>query len=129
MKNKSTSSKQDSPRSLRQRGKAKLYLDNDTVFRDATFENFMDRHFDKFGGGPTQNTSDRVHITINKGGFMHNSDIFYSLTNEDIQRVAQEALDRHLSQEEIRRAIPLIESRIVWHDIIESVIRTVVRRS
>ena len=54
---------------------------------------------------------------------MKDSDIFYSLTITDIQQVAEESLDRRLTEDEIETVIPRIEERITWFDVIDDVIR------
>ena len=54
---------------------------------------------------------------------MKDSDIFYSLTITDIHQVAEESLDRRLTEDEIETVIPRIEERITWFDVIDDVIR------
>lgn len=49
---------------------------------------------------------------------MKNSKMFYSLTTEDIQNVAQDCLERPLSDAEVAAIIPEIEKRIAWYDAI-----------
>ena len=57
---------------------------------------------------------------------MKKSDIFYSLTVEDIQQVATESLNRDLSDDEVLKVISLVEKKIPWYDIIdESIERSV----
>ena len=56
---------------------------------------------------------------------MKNAEIFYSLTIEDIQNVAEESLQRNLSDEEVRKVIPFVEQQISWHDIIDDAINRV----
>ncbi len=56
---------------------------------------------------------------------MKNAEIFYSLTIEDIQNVAEESLQRNLSDDEVRKVIPLVEQQISWHDIIDDAINSV----
>ncbi len=49
---------------------------------------------------------------------MRSSKKFYSLTIEDIQYVAEDCLERSLTDEEIAEVIPEIEDRIPWYDAI-----------
>ncbi len=56
---------------------------------------------------------------------MKNAEIFYSLTIEDIQNVAEESLQRHLSDDEVHKVIPLVEQQISWHAIIDDAINRV----
>ncbi len=49
---------------------------------------------------------------------MRNSKKFYSLCIEDIQNVAQDCLERPLSDVEVAAVIPEIEKRIPWYDVI-----------
>ncbi len=46
------------------------------------------------------------------------NDIFYSLSIEDIQHVAQEELDRDLNENEIEIVKDLVASQINWYDAI-----------
>lgn len=54
------------------------------------------------------------------------SQIFYSLNIEDLQNVAEETLDRELTEEEIHRIITLVEQRMLWYDVIEDAINEVI---
>ena len=45
--------------------------------------------------------------------------IFYSLSIEDIQTVAQEVLERDLTDKEIEKVIPVIEEKMCWFDAIQ----------
>lgn len=56
---------------------------------------------------------------------MTDSNIFYVLTIEDIQNVAEESLQRNLSDDEVLRVIPFVENHIPWHDIIDEAIHQV----
>ncbi len=47
-----------------------------------------------------------------------NDDIFYSLSIEDIQYVAQEELERDLNENEIEIVKDLVASKINWYDAI-----------
>lgn len=58
-----------------------------------------------------------------------NKDIFYSLTIEDIQTVAQESVGRTLTEEEIKRVVPIVEKRIPWFDILDDSITDALRVS
>ncbi len=49
-------------------------------------------------------------------------DIFYSLNIEDIQNVAQQELERNLSEIEIESIKDLIASNINWYDAIANAI-------
>ncbi len=51
-----------------------------------------------------------------------NNDIFYSLSIEDIQFVAQEELERNLTEKEIETVKDLVESQINWYDAIANAI-------
>ncbi len=51
-----------------------------------------------------------------------NNDIFYSLNIEDIQFVAQEELERNLTEKEIETVKDLVESQINWYDAIANAI-------
>ncbi len=57
---------------------------------------------------------------------MEESDRFYSLSIEDIQRVASEVCDRKLTPDEIGKIIPKIEERMPWFDVIENAIEEVI---
>ena len=54
------------------------------------------------------------------------SPVFYSLTIQDLQNVAEETLDRELTEEEIHRIITLVEQRMPWYDVIEDAINEVI---
>ncbi|MGH9949710.1 MAG: hypothetical protein ACRD6X_21285 [Pyrinomonadaceae bacterium] len=54
---------------------------------------------------------------------MKSSDIFYSLTIQDIHMVAEESLERRLSEDEIIQVIPVVENLIDWHSAISDAIR------
>lgn len=54
---------------------------------------------------------------------MKNSDIIYSLCVEDVQNVAEEVLNRSLTDGEINSIIDLIADNISWYDSIEMAIR------
>ena len=56
---------------------------------------------------------------------MKSSDIFYSLTIEDLQSVAVDSLGRELSEAEILVVIPRVEERIAWYDIIDDAIQQI----
>lgn len=58
---------------------------------------------------------------------MKDSNIFYSLTVEDIQTVAEESLERRLSFEEIQKVLSIVETKIPWFDLVDTAIRQVVR--
>lgn len=49
---------------------------------------------------------------------MKKDEIFYSLSIEDIQTVANEEIERDLTPDEIKRVIPEIEKSISWYDAI-----------
>ena len=51
------------------------------------------------------------------------NDLFYSLNIEDIQTVAQEEIDRNLSDEEIESIKDVIASKIKWYDAISEAIQ------
>ncbi len=51
-----------------------------------------------------------------------NNDIFYSLSIEDIQFVAQEELERNLTEKEIETVKDLAASQINWYDAIANAI-------
>ncbi len=51
-----------------------------------------------------------------------NNDIFYSLNIEDIQFVAQEELERNLTEKEIETVKDLAASQINWYDAIANAI-------
>ncbi len=51
------------------------------------------------------------------------NDLFYSLNIEDIQTVAQEEIDRNLSDEEIESIKDVIASKINWYDAISEAIQ------
>jgi hypothetical protein len=53
---------------------------------------------------------------------MKDEDIFYSLEIEDIQNVADNALGRKLSNDEVKRVVRIVEGRIPWYDIIDEAI-------
>lgn len=53
-------------------------------------------------------------------------DVFYSLSTEDIQNVANDLFGRNLTEAEIKEVIPLIEDRMNWYDCIEDCILEVV---
>ena len=57
---------------------------------------------------------------------MTKSNIFYALTTEDIQNVAEESLERQLTDDEVLRVIPFVENQIPWHDIINDAIEQVI---
>ncbi len=50
---------------------------------------------------------------------MRKNKIFYSLNIEDIQNVAEQVLDRELTDEEIKKVIPAIEDNIGWYEAIK----------
>lgn len=50
---------------------------------------------------------------------MKNNKVIYSLNVEDIQIVAQETLNRELSNDETRIIIDSIQNKINWHAAIE----------
>ena len=60
---------------------------------------------------------------------MKNSDIFYSLSIEDIQNVALERLDRQLTVAELKSVIPAIEKSIPWFEMIDSAIGQEIKAS
>lgn len=47
-----------------------------------------------------------------------NEEIFYSLSIEDIQTVANDEIGRDLNPEEIKEIIKKVEDRINWYDAI-----------
>lgn len=54
---------------------------------------------------------------------MYNEDtIIYQLTVKDIQTVANQELERNLTNNEIERIIDLIAEKISWHEAISSAI-------
>lgn len=53
---------------------------------------------------------------------MKKNEIFYSLSIEDIQTVANDLLNRELSKSEITKLIEPISNKISWYDAIESAI-------
>jgi hypothetical protein len=53
---------------------------------------------------------------------LHNEDIIYSLIIEDIQNVAQQELERSLSDNEIESIIDIVASNINWYDAIANAI-------
>lgn len=44
----------------------------------------MDREFEKFRGGPTQSTSDRIHVTINKENVIGMNDNLYRMLGKPL---------------------------------------------
>jgi len=54
---------------------------------------------------------------------MNDSDIFYSLTITDLQHVAEESLNRQLTENEMKTVIRRIEERISWFDVVDDAIR------
>lgn len=52
-----------------------------------------------------------------------NNEIFYSLNIEDIQYVAQEELERNLTEKEIETVKNLVASQINWYDAIANAIQ------
>jgi hypothetical protein len=54
---------------------------------------------------------------------MKSNKIIYRLVAEDIQNVAQEELDRKLTDDEINRIIDLVANNIPWYDAIADAIR------
>jgi hypothetical protein len=53
---------------------------------------------------------------------MRNIKIIYSLNAEDVQTVAEQELDRKLSDEEIKNIIDSIAEKINWYDAIAETI-------
>jgi len=53
---------------------------------------------------------------------MRKSKIIYSLNVEDVQTVANEVLERDLSDDEIKNILDDIADKIKWFDAIESAI-------
>lgn len=60
---------------------------------------------------------------------MKNSDVFYSLTIEDIQNVALERLNRQLTVVELESVIPAVEKSISWFEIIDFAIGEKIKAS
>lgn len=56
---------------------------------------------------------------------MKTEDIIYSLTVEDVQTVAMEALGRELTESEINELIDPIHDRLSWFTAIEEAIECV----
>ena len=59
---------------------------------------------------------------INPKDVMNDNDVIYAIEVSDIQAVAQESLDRDLSDSELKFVITEIEKHIAWHDIVDDVI-------
>lgn len=57
---------------------------------------------------------------------MKNNDVVYALEVSDIQTVAQDSLERELSEAELKQVISEVEKYIPWHDIVDDVIRRTV---
>lgn len=57
---------------------------------------------------------------------MKNSKIIYSISEEDLQRVAIEEIGRRISKEEIEKIIPLFEEKINWYEAITNSINETV---
>jgi hypothetical protein len=57
---------------------------------------------------------------------MKNTNIFYALEISDIQDVAQESIQRELSEPELKKVISEVEKRMPWYDIINDSIEEVV---
>ena len=53
---------------------------------------------------------------------MNDNDVIYAIEVSDIQAVAQESLDRVLSDDELKLVIAEIEKHIAWYDIVDVVI-------
>ncbi len=49
---------------------------------------------------------------------MKNNNIIYQLTNDDLEHVANQEIDRNLTESEILILIDYIENRIDWYNII-----------
>jgi hypothetical protein len=58
---------------------------------------------------------------------MKNNKVIYALTIDDIQTVANEAIDRDLSPEEIKKIMAPIAEKINWYDAIEDSINEVIK--
>ncbi len=58
---------------------------------------------------------------------MKNNKIIYSLCIEDIQDVANEELERNLTQNEIEKVIEGIEENSNWYDAITNAIYTKIK--
>ncbi len=63
----------------------------------------------------------KINLVLNKEGLrskMRNNKVIYLLTVEDIQRVAEQTLDRKLSDDEIESITDTIANKINWYDAI-----------
>lgn len=58
----------------------------------------------------------------NTRDMMNDNDVIYAIEVSDIQAVAQESLDRVLSDDELKLVIAEIEKHIAWYDIVDVVI-------
>lgn len=53
---------------------------------------------------------------------MKEEKVIYYLTEEDVQNVAFEEIERSLLPEEIQKVIPLISEQVNWYDAIARVV-------
>ncbi|HEX5152289.1 MAG TPA: hypothetical protein VFW07_12635 [Parafilimonas sp.] len=60
---------------------------------------------------------------------MKNNKIIYALTVTDIQTIANEELERDLSDNEIREVVRAIEEKINWYDVISDAITETISSS
>lgn len=60
---------------------------------------------------------------------MKSNKIIYQLTVEDIQNVAEEELERQLTDAEIKSILDIIAEKIKWYDVISESIREKIRFS
>lgn len=54
-----------------------------------------------------------------------NNRIVYSLNVEDIQNVANEILDRELTQEEVNKVVDVVQERMPWFDVLSDSINQI----
>ena len=55
-----------------------------------------------------------------------NSDLVYSINVEDLQLIAEEQLDRNLTNEEVGEVDKILGDYIGWYNAIESAIRKII---
>jgi len=58
---------------------------------------------------------------------MNKNKIIYSLSIEDIQTVAEDAIDRELNASELKRIVEKLPDYIPWFDCIESALLDIVK--
>lgn len=56
----------------------------------------------------------------------NSKEVIYELIVDDIQTVAQEVIDRDLSEEEIAKIKALIGEKINWFDVVEDIINEII---